>query len=339
MFLLCSVWRKQKKNRRHLHANLPVRLFELRDELRPADVGRAQVLVVQTREADVHQYFAQAVVHRVQHEALRQRVVAPRLLQQLPGAAASEALRGRAGRRGGGGQGRGQQLSGGAEERPVFEGGPAEAEGGVVVARRQRGTAWRADGAEVQNVLGPFAHGCYLPGFVGDATGGLAGRGGGQVAAAFDGGLEGELPIGAVVCVQLCVPRVMERGGLGGETGVKQSVVGAEEDGLLLPRVDQVLLAPRAPRLSLRGRFGRLAFNGRVHRLFLHLHLLVFALHGIHRDGWTLSLSHLLRRSNAVIAAVNIRDKTTVCRFPTLKQQFQNNSRNSLTCDGGKGHP
>lgn len=38
-------------------------LLELGDELRPADVGHAHVLVLQTGEADVHQDLAQTVVH------------------------------------------------------------------------------------------------------------------------------------------------------------------------------------------------------------------------------------------------------------------------------------
>lgn len=146
---------------------LVLRLLKLRDELGPADVGRAQVLVVQTGEANVHQDLAQAVVHRIQHEALGDGAVGGRgssRLKQLSGAVASEAFGGRVCgcRRPAGG--RCEQLSGGAKQRPVFEGGAVEAEGGVVVPRCHCRTTWRSNGAEVWDVLAPFAHRRHSPG-------------------------------------------------------------------------------------------------------------------------------------------------------------------------------
>lgn len=73
------------------------------------------------------------------------------------------------------------------------------------------GAAGRANGAEVQNVFTPFAHRGQFPRLSQDIRGGLAGRGGGQVAATFDGGLEGELPIGAVVLVLvLCISHILK---------------------------------------------------------------------------------------------------------------------------------
>lgn len=177
---------------------LVLTLLKLRDELRPADVSHAQVLIVQAWEANVHQDLAQAVVHGVQDEALRDGAVGRRGgsgLQQLSGAAAGGRL---ARPRRSGGSGR-EQLSGGVEQRQVFEGRAVEAEGGVVVSRGDRGAARRADGAEVQNALAAFADGGHFPGLQDDVTRWLAGGGGRQVAAAFYGGLEGELPVGAVL--------------------------------------------------------------------------------------------------------------------------------------------
>lgn len=49
---------------------LATRLNKLTEKLRQADVSNAQVFVVEGREANVHQYLAQAVVQGVQDEAL-----------------------------------------------------------------------------------------------------------------------------------------------------------------------------------------------------------------------------------------------------------------------------
>lgn len=188
-------------------------LFQLGEVLRPADVSHTQVLVVNIGEANVHQDLAQAVVHGVQDEALCERVVSrcgSSGLQQLSGAAASEARDGRVCRSGRSGRSGCEQLSRGAEERQVFKGGAAEAEGGVVVLQGDHGTARRADGAEVQSALDPFTQGRHLPGlgqYIGE---GLAGCGGAQVAATFYGGLEGELMIGAVLPVWLSISLVLE---------------------------------------------------------------------------------------------------------------------------------
>ena len=75
-------------------------------------------------------------------------------------------------------------------------------------------TTWCANGAEVQRVVAPFAHRRHFPQLGKDIGWGLAGCGGGEVAAAFYGGLEGELPVGAVllllVVVQLHVSHVLQ---------------------------------------------------------------------------------------------------------------------------------
>lgn len=278
-----------------------VPLLKLRDEVGPADVGHTQVLVVQTREANVHEYLAQAVVHCVQDEALCERAVGGRhgaassCLKQLSGAAASEAFQVRRPHRPGGS--RREQLSGGAKQRPVLEGGAVEAEGGVVVPRRDRGAAGRADGAEVQNALAPFAHGGHLPGFGQDVRGRLAGRGGGQVAVAFYGRLEGEVPVGAVllrlVLVRLGVSRVLENRRVGDHAGVEESIIGAEEDGLLVQGVDQALFAPRAAALPLGRGSGSVAFNQETFRLLLYHHHEVFVLLGIHHHSRDVTLCHL----------------------------------------------
>lgn len=288
-------------------------LLKLRDELRPADISHTQVLIIQTREANVHQYLAQAVVHCIQDEALSDRAVrwcrgAP-CLQQLSGAAASQALDWRVSRSGrSGGSGR-EQLSGGAEQRPVFKGGAVEAEGGVVVTRGHCGTAWRANGAEVQNVLAPFAQRCHLPGLGEDMTGRLAGCGGGQVAATFYGGLEGEVAVGAVllllVLVQLRVSHVLESRNIGGYARVKESVFGAEEDGLLVQRVNQALFAARAAGLSLRSGFRSLAFNWDAFLLLLYLHLQVFVLLRVHDHSWGVTLCHLSDIQPSTLARPN----------------------------------
>lgn len=128
--------------------------------------------------------------------------------------------------------------------------------------RRHCWSTGRADGAKVQDVLAALPHRGGFPGLGGVVSRGPAGRGGDQVpAAVFDGRLEGELLVWTVVLVQLCVPRVLEGGSVRGYAGVKERVFGAEEDGLLLPGVDQVLFTARAPGRSLRETFRSLAFS------------------------------------------------------------------------------
>lgn len=230
------------------------------NELGPADVSRAEVLAVQTREADVHQDLAQAVVGGVQDEALRDRG-APRL-QQPPGAAAPRDLHGRlSGARGCGGRGR-EQLPGRAEQRQLFEGGAAEAEGRVVVLRGGCGTARRADGAEVQDVLAVFAHGGHFPRLHRNVRSGLAGRGRGQEGATFYGGLKGEGLVGAVQRgvgrIELMVSPILEGGSIESYARVKEGRVGAKEDGLFVQGVEALFAAGPAALFIRRG-FGGLA--------------------------------------------------------------------------------
>lgn len=112
-------------------------------------------------------------------------------------------------------------------------------------------------------------------------------------AAVLDGRLEGELLVWTVVLMQLCVPHVLEGGSVRGYAGVKERVFGAEEDGLLLPGVDQMLFTARAPGRSLGKRFRSLAFSWNAHWLFLHLHFDSFALLSIHQHGGDIALCHL----------------------------------------------
>lgn len=183
-------------------------LLKLGDELRPADVGHAHVLVLQAREANVHQYLAQTVVHKVQHEAFCQRLVGRRRhprLKRLFIVQRAVCLRGR----------QCEQLSGGVEQWQLFEGGAVKAKGSVVVLRRNGWPTGGADGAEVQDVLAPFPHRGHLPGFGRVVRWGPAGRGRDQVAAAvFNGRLEGERLVWTVVLMQLCIPQVLEGGGV-----------------------------------------------------------------------------------------------------------------------------
>ena len=279
---------------------LGLRLLKLRDELRPADVSCAQVLVIQSREANVHQNLAQAVVHCVQHQALSDRAVSRRgasRLQQLSGAAAPEVIHGRVWRSRRPGGGGSEQLSGGAEQGPVFKGSAVEAEGGVVVPRCDGRTTWCANGAEVQKVVAPLAHRGHFPQLGKDIGWGLAGRGRGQVAAAFYGGLEGELPVGAVLLllgvIQLRVSHVLESWHIGGDARVKESVIRAEEHWLLVRGVNQALFTSRAAGLSLRKGFRSWAFNWNTSWLLLHPRLDVWTLLRIHHHCWDVTLGHL----------------------------------------------
>ncbi len=200
----------------------------------------------------------------------------------------------RTGHSGGGGC---EQLSGGVKQSKVFEGCAVEAEGGVVKPRRDCRTAWRANGAEVWSVLVPFAHRRHFPGLREETRGGFARGGGGQVVAAFYGGLEGELPIRAALLMlvldHLSISHVLESRSIRGDARVEEIIIRAQEDGLLIQRANQALFTPRAAGLSLGKGFRSLAFNGNKQRLVLQIHLEVFAALRLRCHSWSVTLCHL----------------------------------------------
>lgn len=266
---------------------LAFRLHELTEELWQADVSDAQVFVVQRGEADVHQNLAQAVVHGVQDEALRDGAVGRR-----SGGHVRQLRLGGGIRRRGSAGGRCEQLPGGAEQRQLFEGSAAEAEGGVLLSGRDNGTARRADRTEVQDALAVFADGRHLPGFKCDVGRWLARRGGAQVAMTLYGRLEVEFPLRAALEVLLLLCAVSFSHVLGGgrvrdDARVKEAVVGAEEDGLVLQRVHQALLTAGAAGLPLWRRFTCLAFCRNIYGFDLQVDL------RSQSHGWTVALRHL----------------------------------------------
>lgn len=69
-----------------------LQLLQLWDKLGPADIGHAEIIVLQPGEANIHQDLTQTVVQRVQDETLCKRAVGgPHL--QLPGASRGGASR------------------------------------------------------------------------------------------------------------------------------------------------------------------------------------------------------------------------------------------------------
>lgn len=233
------------------------------DELGPAEVGCAEVLAVQSSEADVHQNLAQAVVHCVQDEALRDRAVRRRggsRLQQPPGAAAPHDFDGRLFRSGDPGGSGCEQLPGRAEQGELFKRGAAEAEGVVVILRGDSRTAWCANGAEVQDTLALIANRSHFP-WLNHNIRRLARGGKGHESASFYRGLKGELLVRAVlslVLIKLSI-LVLECRSVKGYARVKESIIRTEENGLLVQRVE-ALFATRPAGLYLWRRFRSLAF-------------------------------------------------------------------------------
>lgn len=209
------------------------------DELWPADVGCAEVLAIQSSEADVHQNLAEAVVHCIQDEALRDGAVRRRgvsRLQQPPGAAAPHDFDGCLSWSGDSGRSGCEQLPGWAEQGELFKRGAAEAEGGVVILRGDRRTTWCANGAEVQNILALFANRSHFPRLNHNIQ--RLARGGKGHGATFYRGLKGELPVRAVLSpmavIKLSILDVLECGSVKGYAWVKESIIRTKENGLLM---------------------------------------------------------------------------------------------------------
>lgn len=123
-------------------------------------------------------------------------------------------------------------------------------------------TAWRANGAEVQDTLASIANRGHFPWLDHNIRRSLARGGKSHESATFDRGLKGELPVRAVLSLVLMKLSilVLECRSVKGYTRVKESIIRTEENGLLVQRVE-ALFATRPAGLYLWRCFRSLTFD------------------------------------------------------------------------------
>ena len=157
-------------------------LPQVRNARSPANAAGAQQVLLQTGKADVQQDFAEAVVHRVQDQALGQRAVgreAGRLW--LGGTRLGDLhVRGWAAAEGVSGEVKGfgiEELSGGVKEGDACQRSGNEIRKLQGVRQGAKGTLGDSYGAEVEPLH--FGWGCEPPGLRGHGESRFAGGGGG----------------------------------------------------------------------------------------------------------------------------------------------------------------